>query len=250
MSARRQINKILKKFGYEIIYSNPAVVENDSKFDFNFDYLLTKSIENKPDDFFFIQIGANDFVSRKDDLFDYVRDYENISGLLVEPQPDLQNKLSELQNNYPKLKIINKAIHNEQPTATLYRLKFDNVKNLDLLPHWAKTNGIASFYYDHVLSHAKKINLDASSIEEIAIDCISLNNLLEEHNHAPDLLKIDTEGYDYHILNEIDFDKYKPGIIRFENLHMKRENHSQLIRKMKHYGYKFFADKNDTTAFL
>ena len=52
-----------------------------------------------PDDFFFVQIGANDGINH-DPLHEYVTKY-NLSGLVVEPQPDV---FELLRKNYESFK--------------------------------------------------------------------------------------------------------------------------------------------------
>lgn len=53
----------------------------------------------------------------------------------------------------------------------------------------------------------------------LKLDVISLTSILDKHN-APqefDLLSIDAEEHDYHVLRSLDFSKYKPQVIIIED---------------------------------
>jgi FkbM family methyltransferase len=55
-------------------------------------------------------------------------------------------------------------------------------------------------------------------IKERSIEIISINELLHLYNSgkAPDFLTIDAEGYDFQILNSLDFEKFSPAVICIE----------------------------------
>jgi hypothetical protein len=63
-----------------------------------------------------------------------------------------------------------------------------------------------------------------------------------------DLIHIDTEGYDYEILKQIDFDKYQPDIILYEHKHLENKVYKSSIRMLKERGYKLFIHQGDTLA--
>ena len=61
------------------------------------------------------------------------------------------------------------------------------------------------------------------------LPCMTLNSLCEKHNITQvDFLKIDTEGYDCHIINSIDFKKLHISFILFEMW----EHHEELCYKL------------------
>ena len=51
------------------------------------------------------------------------------------------------------------------------------------------------------------------------VETISLNDLLQKYNCSKifDYLSIDTEGTEYEIIKNLDFDKFKPKIITIEH---------------------------------
>jgi len=249
MSLRKSINKFLSITGFEILHSNSVVLKSQTSFKVDFDFLIQNEIEKAGGNFYFVQIGANDGSSRSDDLMPFIQKY-SIAGTMVEPQPDVFNVLSNNYKDFPQINLVNKAIHNTEKSMKFYRFDLDKLRLQSNLPHWALTNGIASFEYEHVAKHAKKLNLPLSAIETIQVQCISLSDLFDEFNLVPNLLKIDVEGYDYYLLMDLNLDKGKPKLIRFEHLHLPKNQYAELIDKFKKYGYKFVVTKADTICIL
>lgn len=248
MNLRELINIWIAKKGYWIGRTAPAVLRENAQLNLGYEFIIKHELLRQTKEFYFVQIGANDGVSRSDDLFELIRKY-NVKGLMLEPQAELFKQLQLNMKDYPGVKLVNMAIHKDKKHMPLYRLTQESLNKCSRLPLWAKTNGIASFDKEHVVRHAKRIGLDESAIESQDVECISMNALLEQYGKNPDLLKIDTEGYDYEVLSMLDFDRWKPRIIRFEHLHMSSKEHSEIIRRLKLLSYYFIADKMNTTAY-
>ena len=242
MSLRKSINKLLQGTYYHINKVNPAL-NNKSKHNIrvNIEYFLARTLlENK--DFFFVQIGANDGI-RADDSYDFIT-RNRLQGIVVEPLKDMFEKLSENYADHHQIKKINKAIHSTAREMPLYRIKNDaNV------PDWC--HGIASFDKKHLLSGTKKIpDLEKYIVEE-SVDCISLSELFEENAMSQiSFLQIDTEGYDFEIIKMIDFEKYKPQIIRYECCTLSADDNQACIDLLFKQGYQFFDEGNDIIAVL
>ena len=67
--------------------------------------------------------------------------------------------------------------------------------------HWKRMDGIVE-----------------SDIEEIVVNCMTIAEVLSNYEFGcPDVLVIDTEGYDYEILQDIDLSAILPILIRFEH---------------------------------
>jgi tRNA G26 N,N-dimethylase Trm1 len=66
------------------------------------------------------------------------------------------------------------------------------------------------------------------------------------------LLVIDTEGYDFQILKEIDLDKISPKVIHFEHgvysQTMSLSEISIVIARLNSHGYQVMLDNNDGIA--
>ena len=193
--------------------------------------------------FFFIQIGANDGV-----IYDPIHRYVNCyrwRGILVEP---LRDCFARLQSNYSgnsKLIFENIAISSKDEVRPFYRIK----EGLDYLPEWCK--GLGTFNQDVLLTHRWALPDIERYVERIDVPCISLSMLLEKHGvEAVDLLQIDTEGYDYEIIKQIDFEWFKPALIAFEHQYIARQDWEDCKNLLKNHGYSMTHHLGNTLAYL
>jgi FkbM family methyltransferase len=207
-----------------------------------FDTLLDKRIK-KTDNFFFIQIGANDGITH-DDIYTFVT-RNKVRGIVIEPLPDFFEKLVDNYKKHPQIKKINVAIHHENKKLELYRVN----SKISELPKWSQ--GIASFDKEHHL----KCGIPSKYIICEEVDCMSFDELIVQNNISYiDLLQIDTEGYDYQIIKMINFNQIKPCIIRFEHLvqhgFMSKNVLRECLTHLYDNGYFISMEKNDAIAYL
>jgi FkbM family methyltransferase len=209
------------------------------------DPLLNRKIQQR-DQFFVIQIGANDGVSF-DTLYAFVTENsDKIRGIMVEPLRDIFEELAHNYRDFPNLVPVNAAIHNTEKEMTLYRV---DPEKRHMLPEWAK--GIASFDRDfHKLS-----NTPAEYMIEEKVQCMNFTELLERHDfQRVDLLQIDTEGYDCEIIRGIDFGHIKPEIIYFEHGRRfnttNKEEFAEILELLQSNGYYIMLELDDVVAYL
>ena len=125
---------------------------------------------------FFFDVGAN-FCTHS--MFFLIHKVKTIS---FEPNPfchEVAEKISK--SNNLNLKIENVGIGSEKGTKLLTFPKNDT--------------GLGSFNSNNMLND----NL-YSNIDKINCDIITLDEFVEKNNNIPDLIKIDTEGYEYSVL--------------------------------------------------
>lgn len=193
--------------------------------------------------FFFIQIGANDGVIH-DPLYQYVVD-NDWSGILVEP---VRYYFERLKNNYRSNKNLtfeNVAISDRDEMREFYRIK----EGQDHLPAWSK--GLGSFYLDVLLKHKWAIPDMEQHIISEKVQCRSFASLLNAHHvESVDLLVIDTEGYDFEILKQIDFKEVKPDTIVYEHKHLSRKSRKSCERLLNGQGYRLTRHYTNTMAYL
>ena len=237
---RKALRLLLDKRGYTVQKIGPYSF-------FNFESFLYRHLEVHKT-LTFLQIGANDG-RLNDPIFRFnFENTERVSGFVLEPLPEVFENLEKNYSYTQKVKAFNLAIHNTATEMNLYRVK---PERLGELADFAK--GIASFDSEHW----KKSQLvpDISFIESIRVKCISLNNFLVTNNITNlDLLVLDTEGFDFEILINMDFNVIKPKIIRFEHgirdEVMSTANFNILCTKLNSVGYQIIAESYDATAYL
>lgn len=205
------------------------------------DAVLDQASQNN-NDLFFVQIGANDGVIY-DPINKFVTQY-NWAGVLVEP---VGHYFEQLKKNYadnPNLVFENAAISDINEIRDFYRIQ----EGLDFLPEWC--NGLGTFNVDVLLSHKWAIpNLEDYVVKE-QVACITLAELLSKHAiQKIDLLLIDTEGYDYQILQQINFSHNKPGILLYEHQYISKQERAECERLLKQYGYQLSHHLGNTLAY-
>jgi|TARA_R100001463_G_scaffold49448_1_gene99231 FkbM family methyltransferase len=107
----------------------------------------------------------------------------------------------------------------------------------------------------HVTQH-KEIEGDiyqrpAEKVKKEKVPATKISNLLDYFYHQYiDRLYIDVEGLDCKIIDDIDFEKYNIGYIRFEHTHSENTfksngpNLETTIRRLNKFGYTILADPN------
>ena len=223
---RKLLNKLLAPTGYRI--------ERISRFDRELQSLARRPERRLK----FVQIGANDGM-RFDDLYGFVTRHP-CSGIVVEPLPDLFERLRANYADYPLIVPINKAIHETADVLPMFRVA------LEALPRysgWAA--GIASFDRAHLLGHG----IAPADIIEQSVSCTPLMQLLQDTATLDaDLLQIDAEGYDSAILRMTDFARFRPSLLKYEHKSMTMAERSEHGARLARHGYRSVVEGADTVA--
>lgn len=186
----------------------------------------------------FIQIGANDGSSPDDPLNQLIASNQ-LTGVLVEPQPIPANQLRRLYAGNSDITIVEAAVSTKAGKIKLWR--FNNEAKVGRL----KLDSVTSAHKSHLEKH-KRISGTSALIEAFEVDALTLKDILSIGNlAAPDLFIIDTEGMDKVVLEQIEITETSPAIIQFEisNLrsHDLRECYNILFKK----GYRFTLTNRD-----
>lgn len=194
-----------------------------------------------------IQIGSHVGNTCNDPIFNIIDNDTKL--ILVEPVPFL---FEQLKNNYNKkfennhnIIFINKAVSNfvGEIEMTIPSEKNDFSK----FPYWASQ--LASVNNDHALGHIADL-----LVEKINVETTTINEIVKEYNIKQiDLLHTDTEGHDYTILMNYNFE-IKPKQIMFEHKHMDGLStvgikYDELSNKLLSIGYKKTQQNSEDTTF-
>jgi FkbM family methyltransferase len=192
---------------------------------------------------YFIQVGSNDG-KMQDPIYKYITK-DGWNGILIEPVKYLFEKLKENYKGYEnQLHFENVAISKQNGKQKFYSLKkTDNPS----VPFWAE--GLGSFNKEVILKHKIYIPQIEELLIEQELETITLANLQTKHNvKGPDVLMIDTEGYDYEILKSYPFDEFKPSLIIYEHRHLSKKDYKESMGYLRGFGYKLYAFECDTLA--
>jgi FkbM family methyltransferase len=193
-----------------------------------------------------IQIGSHIGNTRNDPIFNIVNNDTKL--ILVEPVPylfeQLKTNYNKKFNNNHNIIFINKAVSNfiGEIEMTIPSEKNDYSK----LPSWASQ--LASVNSNHAVGHISNL-----LVEKIIVKTTTINDIVKEYNiNHIDLLHTDTEGHDYTILMDYNFE-IKPKQIMFEHKHMDGlfkigRKYDELSHKLLSLGYiKIHQNSEDTT---
>jgi FkbM family methyltransferase len=224
--------QLLERRGYCISFGEPATFTG-----------ILSSFGGGTQNFFFIQIGAYD--GRKGDpIYELIR-RNHWTGILVEPQPDIFDRLKQNYAGFPGLVFENAAIAEEGTPVTLYKLK-DEYAHLFRCDH----RQLSSFNPEIIMRHLSQPVDIRSALQPVETPCLSFAALIKKHDVTKiDLLQIDVEGYDFEIIKGIDFEKIAPKVIHFEHAHLRTIERAQCVKFLIAKGYKLVIGAYDVTAF-
>ena len=203
-----------------------------------FTEILNQYNRNRDGKLHFLQIGAMDGV-KHDDLYPYVMSYD-WTGVLVEPLPDMFEKLVENYSYKDGLKFENSAITNSDGPATIYRVPTELI-GTEGVPDWMegcstlKTDG----YIDDVVNKAV----------EVEIRGITLKTLYENYGNKFDFIQVDTEGFDYDIFLQLLEQGLNAELYKIEIAHITYTKTVWMRWNLEQLGYKTFIDNYDLIAY-
>ena len=169
--------------------------------------------------------------------------------ILVEPIPFLFEQLKENYNkkfeNNHNITFINKAVSD---FIGEIEMTFPSEKNnFSEFPFWASQ--LASVNEGHAVGHLHDL-----LVEKIMVETTTINEIVKEYDiNQIDLLHTDTEGHDYTILMNYNFE-IKPKQIMFEHKHMDGllkvgVKYDELSNKLLSLGYKKTDQNMEDTTF-
>lgn len=223
---------ILRKF-HKALFLGPTLQER-----------MMRALSRK-DSVYFVQVGANDGV-KADPIHELIVGNKDWSGLFVEPIGSLFHRLKHNYDNSDRFIFENIAIGAKKETRKFYYIseKAGLEASLDLPFYFDQ---LGSFDRNHLFKHFDE-RIEPFIVEE-EIECLPLREVLDRNRVAAmDLLHIDVEGFDYQVLAQVDFSRYRPAVILFEHKHLPVEEMTKAKSLLEASGYRLFRYDVDTLA--
>ena len=193
-------------------------------------------------DALFVEIGANNGEAY-DHLAPYVRS-RNWRGVMVEPVPFLFERLRENYGDLERVVLENVAIADRDGRLPFYAPRPDAASDQDL-PAWYPA--IGSFSREVVLRLAREIPDLEQRIERIEVPCMTFESLCGKHGiDELDLLVIDTEGYDWEIVRNLDLEARRPRLLVYEHYHLTDGQQADARAHLASFGYETMEEFFDT----
>jgi len=186
-----------------------------------------------------LQIGSNDGKTG-DPLYKLLVQKAEWNIFLVEPLPFLMKRLKNNYPNHPRFHFIEKAV-NDGTSQSFYYVDDDAKTHIPNLPEWFDQLG--SFKQGHIQKHLgaeivpfiQCLQLSGSRFMDL-ISEYKIDNLL--------LLHLDTEGYDWKILSQLEIDRVCPPVILFEHKHLLQQEKEEAFQNLSSV-YKIFRFGQD-----
>jgi FkbM family methyltransferase len=225
-------------------------------------YDLTKIIDqyidknNKIENFspILLQIGGNDGV--QDDVCRNSIIKHKIRSHILEPIPDLFRELRQNYTGYDWVDCYNLAISDKEGFEDIsYVYPYDD------LPIWCKGlgtldksknflgSGYGGYKLSQNLSDTHLYKTIQTRIKNLQIETQSLNFFLTNNKiNTVDIYVSDTEGYDYIIFNQINWNKIQPKIICMETHTLENTCLINMENMLKKNNYTIINNTWDTVA--
>ncbi|OGG50605.1 hypothetical protein A2704_05040 [Candidatus Kaiserbacteria bacterium RIFCSPHIGHO2_01_FULL_54_36b] len=222
----------LKRYGYS--------KRNKTEPKLWFKAFLSLYFSHIPDDFFLVQIGANDGL-RGDPLHDAIMQH-NPKGILVEPIPSMFEALQETYKDRA-VQLVQLAIA-KTPMPLYIGTAPSGVSNAGfderVIQKWMATKfpngGKEAYLREHPIT---KQEVPTRTFMEFAHE-YGISRM--------DLLQIDCEGYDYEILKQVDFEYFTPTLVNYESRHLSEQDAKAARELLEHKGYMVFTHGSDTSG--
>ncbi len=187
----------------------------------------------------YLDIGANDPVSLSNTYRLYQR---GASGVCVEPNPILCDKIRRKRS---------------RDTCVNAGVAFDDKREADFYVFPENFNGLNTFSKEEAEFWQNEGNeeIGRHTIEKVVkMPLFDINELMQQYFQPhPNLVSIDVEGFDFQILQRINFNRFQPEVFCIETLGFAEDNKeikkTAIIRFFLDKGYFVYADTYINTIF-
>lgn len=161
---------------------------------------------------------------------------EGCNGVLIEPDPQLFSEIQTLRNRDICLNI---------------GIGTGNEGYADFYIMTSRT--LNTFSKEEAERYAQYSQQKIESV--IKIPLVNVNKVIEKYfTNSPNLVSLDTEGFDLTILHSFDFNKYRPEIFCIETITYTEDKTEKKINTiidfMESVGYMIYADTYINTIFI
>lgn len=204
---------------------------------------LLRALSQDLGDVRFVQIGSHDG-QLGDPLREFIR-YRGWKGVLVEPLPQIFQRLTATYADVPGLRFEQAAISDRSGTLTFHFVEEAPEDERASLPPWYLQ--IGSFDRAHVMKHADRIPRLAERVREAPVPAITFDELCARNGvQRVDVLHVDTEGHDVVILRTVDLDHWQPKLVMFEHEHAAPGDLRAYLETVRRSGYDVLMWRRDT----
>lgn len=179
-----------------------------------------------------VKVGAHDGLSG-DVSAEALHHNPRWGGLMIEPVPELFERLKANLGDQTGFRFENVAVGEPAGWQSFYTVDPRAGEDPDA-PHFYDQLG--SFDRNHLARQANGVL--EPYIREIRVEVQPLTALIARNGLSRvDVLQIDAEGFDYHVICTLDFAQYRPSIIFIEQRHLAPHERLSLLKLFRRHGY-------------
>jgi FkbM family methyltransferase len=188
-----------------------------------------------------LQVGAYDGESF-DPLRSFLREFP-CRAVLVEPMRDSFTRLHALYAERPGITLINAAVTADGAPARMHRVSADFAGD-------RRTLGALTTTRREVLAwHESEFPGLADHIETFEVHGVSPGALLRLFDGGrPDVVVVDTEGFDWAILELLAVERIMPAVVYFEHKHLSAAELRDSVTTLAGAGYELVVSAQDVLA--
>ncbi len=191
----------------------------------------------------FIEIGSNDGMHH-DHLAPLIR-REDWRGVMVEPVPYVFERLRRNYGDVEGVTLENAAIADCDGELSFYHLAEASPDEEASVPGWY--DGIGSFSREVVLAHGAEVPGIEDRLVQLKVRAMTFDSLNRRHGlDRLDLLVIDTEGYDWTLIQSIDLNVHHPRLLVYEHYHLPPTDRAECRNHLAAHGYETMEEGFDT----
>lgn len=186
----------------------------------------------------YIDIGANHPMRLSNTYLFYKTNQPNGGGILIEPNPNLSDRLRKYRS---KDKVLNIGI---SPNDKKEKMEF-----------FMCEHDVLSTFSENEKNEYQKMG--HKIIGSLQIDTIGINEVIQQNSiekSGLDLMNLDVEGFDFEILNSMNFEAVRPKVIIVETIfhrsHLEQSKNQKIIDFLISKNYFIYADTYINTIFI
>lgn len=206
-----------------------------------------------------VQVGANDGIN-SDPLEQFLSAHrDSVSCVFIEPQELPLRILQEHHAAATDFAYVRAAV-SPSGTLRLYTVASSAWPDLNVdyadpkWPDYRAPSGIASAHRERVRDWLTRHYAGQASVDNLIeahdVPSAPLAQLLRENGwtDGPQVLQIDTEGYDDEVLYASSIDTYLPWLINYEHVHLDQARRQRCEEHLTDLGYRLTDTGQDTLA--
>lgn len=193
-------------------------------------------------------IGAMDGISF-DEFHPYLKKYGAMYDkvVLVEPVPWMYEQLKQTYSEFMNFHFENVAISKDYETRVMVTVP---PQHWNSVPDWIKGCSMFGTKFTNLIAGWTDPMVEPYK-QYLSVECVPFEYITSKYMlDTIDVVKIDSEGADWLILQQIDLKKYKPRFVMYECLHLNQRDKEDSIMFCASQGYTVTGLDHDAHAQL